>query len=207
MYPFHSIKGIHIDFLTDSGEVIDSVKNERESFKSWVISNVLGSVMQLAGGASIPQLKPKSVQHHEFWLRRRNGTEVQIKLEDTNAPLITGQKVTLLYAIRLETNHRELCSMINHNSRICTHLMGPKKLLKRLGVSHEFNQASHGPWILIALVMVMMLFSYTGWPMTIIFTLFLAGLAIIKQQNTIKENSARFYKHINEISRELLEYS
>ncbi|MPX91426.1 hypothetical protein [Salinivibrio sp. VYel1] len=207
MHPFHSIKGNQIDFFTDSGEVIDSVKNERESFKSWVISNVLGSVMQLAGGASIPQLKPKSVQHHEFWLRRRDGTEAQIMLEGTDAPLIKGQEVTLLYAIRFETNHRELCTMINHNSRSWTHLMAPTKLLKRLGVTHEFNRASHGPWILTALVMVMALFSYTDWPMAIMLTLFLAGLAIIKQQNTIKENSARFDKHINEISRDLLEYS
>lgn len=106
-------KNKEVVFWSVTGEVIGQNKYSETHISS---SGGGGQVINGSGFVKAPEINTETIENHEFWIRKPNGTEKSIKLVDANIPLRIGQKITLISAGLKDKDTGYHVVLVNHNA-------------------------------------------------------------------------------------------
>lgn len=77
-------------------------------------------------------MRVSQTAHQDFWIREDDGHERAIQLEDTNIPLRSGQRITVICAQRRDSETGWMCALVNHATGQTHEITSPKVLQQRL---------------------------------------------------------------------------
>ena len=100
-------------FWSKTGEVLSQNK-----YSSTHVSSEGGGgyVGQHGGHVSAPKITSTTTTHHEFWIKKEDGSEECIKLVDCDIPVREGQRITLISAGIKGKNATYYSVLVNHNA-------------------------------------------------------------------------------------------
>ncbi|MFM9272230.1 hypothetical protein ACJ7V3_18570 [Halomonas elongata] len=117
-----NFRGTQVNFWQIHGEVLDT---DRYS-ETHVQTRGRGSY------GSSPSVRVSQTAHQDFWIREEDGHERAIQLENTNIPLRSGQRITVVCAQRRDSKKGWMCTLVNHATGQTHEITSPKVLQQRL---------------------------------------------------------------------------
>lgn len=103
-----------IEFWTETGEVIGTNKHSETHVSS---SGGGGHLHNGSGYVSAPRVNSKTITNHEFWIRKEDGSETDVKLKGVDIPLREGQTITLVSAGRVDSKKGVYSILVNHSAK------------------------------------------------------------------------------------------
>lgn len=102
-----------IEFWSETGEVLGSDKHSETHVSS---SGGGGHLHNGSGYISSPSVNSTTITNHEFWIKKEDGTEKDIKLRGVDIPLRPGQKVTIVSAGHVNKDKGVYSILVNHSA-------------------------------------------------------------------------------------------
>lgn len=104
-----------IDFRIERGKVLSSEKSS---------DTVVTTTNKVQHGANlktyvVPHVSSTTTRFHEIWIKKEDGSELDIKLVNTDVPLIIGHDVSFIIAENKKTNKSCYIALVNHTAGKC----------------------------------------------------------------------------------------
>lgn len=113
-YPHFYHKSKTIEFWDITGTVSDTSKFSETHVWS---SGGGGHTGPNGGHVSPVSIHSKSITNHEFWIHTDDGRQVDIQLRDVNIPLRKGQRISMIYAQKLNAKSGRAALLVNHSAQ------------------------------------------------------------------------------------------
>jgi len=120
-----------IKFWKVTGEVIGNQKYSETHVSS---SGGGGFVSNSGGYVEAPSVNSTTILNQDFWIRTEDGQEIPIQLKDSDIPLRIGQKISVIYSRREESDSGWASTLVNHSANRYWHINNYEVLSEYLKV-------------------------------------------------------------------------